>query len=147
MVYADQASPLQLVMVFDSWAGELSPTSFREFSEPYLKHIAEKLPARISSMGLDPVPMTVFPKGAWFALDWAFDWGYNVVGMDWLQDSAQAVRIRGDRKVVLQGNADPGVLYGSKEAITKAVEEMVKGFWVGNKGWIANLGHGRLSGT
>lgn len=87
--------------------------------------------------------MTVFPKGAWHALDSACDLGYNVVGMDWLQDAKDAVRIRGDRKVVFQGNADPGVLYGTKEAITKAVQEMVDGFWVGNQGWIANLGHGK----
>ena len=130
-------------MVFDSWAGELSPSAFREFSEPFLKHIAEKLPTRIAELGLEPVPMTVFPKGAWFCLDWACDWGYNVVGMDWLQDASEAVRIRGDRKTVFQGNADPGVLYGSKEAITKAVETMVNGFWTQKRGWIANLGHGK----
>ncbi|TFB06349.1 Uroporphyrinogen decarboxylase [Trichoderma ghanense] len=137
----------QLVMVFDSWAGELGPASFKEFSEPYLAHIAQKLPQKLQELGLDRVPMTVFPKGAWYALDSACDLGYNVVGMDWLQDPAEAVRIRGDRNVVFQGNADPGVLYGSKAAITKAVEDMVKGFWVGNKGWIANLGHGITPGV
>lgn len=137
----------QLVMVFDSWAGELGPASFKEFSEPYLAHIAQKLPQKLQELGLDKVPMTVFPKGAWYALDSACNLGYNVVGMDWLQDPAEAVRIRGDRNIVFQGNADPGVLYGSKAAITKAVEDMVKGFWVGNKGWIANLGHGITPGV
>lgn len=131
-----------MVMVFDSWAGELSPSSFREFSEPYLAHISQKLPSKLESMGLDSVPMTVFPKGAWYALDSVCNLGYNVVGMDWLQDPETAVKIRGSRNVVFQGNADPGVLYGTKEAITLAVEQMVKGFWVGKKGWIANLGHG-----
>ncbi|GAO15304.1 hypothetical protein UVI_02041270 [Ustilaginoidea virens] len=137
----------QMVMVFDSWAGELGPSSFREFSEPYLSRIAEKLPETLDAMGLDRVPMTVFPKGAWYALDSVCDLGYDVVGMDWLQDPAEAVRIRGSRKVVFQGNADPGVLYGTKEAITSAVEQMVKGFWVGKKGWIANLGHGITPGV
>lgn len=132
----------QLVQVFDSWAGELGPTSYKRYSEPYLADIAQKLPEKLKSMGLDRVPMIVFPKGAWYALDSACDLGYDVVGMDWLQDPADAVKIRGDRKIVLQGNADPGILYGSKEGITEAVEEQVKGFWVGNKGWIANLGHG-----
>ena len=136
---------VQLVMVLDSWAGELSPASFKEFSEPYLAHIAQKLPQKLQELGLEKVPMTVFPKGAWYALDAACDLGYNVVGMDWLQDPAEAVRIRGDRNVVFQGNADPGVLYGSRAAITKAVEDMVKGFWTEKKkGWIANLGHGRM---
>lgn len=86
--------------------------------------------------------MTVFPKGAWYALDSACDLGYNVVGIDWLHDPAAAAKIRGSRSVVLQGNADPGILYGSKAAITEAVEEMVKGLWTENQGWIANLGHG-----
>ncbi|KNA93513.1 uroporphyrinogen decarboxylase [Fusarium oxysporum f. sp. lycopersici 4287] len=52
----------QLVMVFDSWAGELGPSSYRQFSEPYLKQIAEKLPAKLQSLGLEKVPMTVFPR-------------------------------------------------------------------------------------
>lgn len=137
----------QLVMVFDSWAGELGPSAFAEFSEPYLAHIAQKLPEKLQSLGLDRVPMTVFPKGAWHALDKACNLGYDVVGMDWLHDPAEAVRIRGDRKIVFQGNADPGVLYGTKEAITKAVEEMVAGFWTEKKGWIANLGHGITPGV
>lgn len=129
-------------MVFDSWAGELGPASYRKFSEPYLTRIAQKLPERLRGMGLDRVPMTVFPKGAWYALDSACDLGYDVVGIDWLHDPAAAAKVRGTRSIVLQGNADPGVLYGSKAAITEAVERMVEGLWVGNRGWIANLGHG-----
>lgn len=89
--------------------------------------------------------MIVFAKGAWFALDALCGLGYNVVGLDWLQDPADAIRIRGNRPVAFQGNADPGVLYGTREAITGVVKEMVKGFEGGKKGWIANLGHGKVS--
>lgn len=89
--------------------------------------------------------MVVFAKGAWYALDSLCDLGYQVVGLDWLQDPAEAVRIRGDRPIVFQGNADPGVLYGTRSEITRVVEEMVKGFGGGKQGWIANLGHGRSS--
>ncbi|KAH6675442.1 uroporphyrinogen decarboxylase [Halenospora varia] len=137
----------QLVQVFDSWAAELSPTSFKEFSEPYLAYISENLPKRLKELKLDPVPMVVFAKGAWYALDSLCSLGYQVVGLDWLQDPAEAVKIRGKRQVVFQGNADPGILYGTKEAITKAVEDMVKGFGGGNQGWIANLGHGITPGV
>ncbi|RDA85118.1 hypothetical protein CP532_0841 [Ophiocordyceps camponoti-leonardi (nom. inval.)] len=137
----------QMIMVFDSWAGELSPATFKDFSEPYLAHIATKLPETLRDMGLDRVPMTVFPKGAWFALDSACDLGYDVVGIDWLQDPALAVKIRGSRKVALQGNADPGVLYGSRAAITETVQQMIDGFWVNKAGWIANLGHGIQPGV
>ncbi|GAP86164.2 putative uroporphyrinogen decarboxylase [Rosellinia necatrix] len=132
----------QMIQVFDSWAGELSPSTFKKFSEPYLAYIAQSLPGKLKEMGLDVVPMIVFPKGANQSLDSACDLGYNVVGLDWLVDPADAVKIRGDRKVVFQGNADPGVLYGSKDSISETVKQMVEGFGGGQGGWIANLGHG-----
>ena len=131
----------QIVQVFDSWAAELSPSSFNQLSLPYLQYISVHLPQRLRELNLDVVPMVVFAKGAWYALDDLCDSGYQVVGLDWLQDPAEAVKIARGR-VVLQGNADPGVLYGGKEAITAVVEEMVGGFGGGKQGWIANLGHG-----
>lgn len=133
----------QIVQVFDSWAGELSPSTFKEFSLQYLRYISTKLPLRLKEMGLRKVPMVVFAKGAWYALNDLCESGYQVVGLDWLHDPAEAVRIARGR-VVLQGNADPGVLYGAKEAITSTVREMVSGFGGGKKGWIVNLGHGRF---
>ncbi|KAJ5893337.1 hypothetical protein N7495_005028 [Penicillium taxi] len=135
------AAGAQMVQVFDSWAGELSPTSFASHSLPYLRHISTNLPKQLKEMGLEPVPMTVFAKGAWYALDDLCESGYNVVGLDWTHDSAEAMRIANGR-VVLQGNADPGMLYGGPEAITATVEPMVEGFKKGKQGWICNLGHG-----
>ena len=134
----------QLIQVFDSWAGELSPSTFKKFSEPYLAYIAKHLPLKLKELGLEPVPMIAFPKGAWYALDSVSNLGYNVVGLDWLHDPAEAVKTVGNRPIVLQGNADPGVLYGSHAAITETVKEMVEGYDFANrgKGWIVNLGHG-----
>ena len=104
----------QIVQVFDSWAAELSPSSFKHFSLPYLRYISEHLRQRLEELELDMVPMVAFAKGAWYALDELCNSGYKVVGLDWLQDPADAVRIANGR-VVLQGNADPGVLYGGRE--------------------------------
>ncbi|EYE91479.1 uroporphyrinogen decarboxylase HEM12 [Aspergillus ruber CBS 135680] len=131
----------QLVQVFDSWAGELSPASFKSFALPYLRYISANLPKRLEQMGLEPVPMTVFAKGAWYALDDLCESGYNVVGLDWLHDPAEAFKIANGR-VTIQGNADPGALYGGRPAIAEAVKTMVDGFQKGKQGWIANLGHG-----
>lgn len=131
----------QIVQVFDSWAGELTPAAFQTFSLPHLRYIASALPARIEALGCEPVPMVVFAKGAWHALNDLCESGYQVVGLDWLHDPAEAAKIARGR-VTLQGNLDPGVLYGSRESITKEVEAMVRGFGGGKKGWIANLGHG-----
>ena len=133
-----------MVQVFDSWAGELSPSTFKKFSEPYLAYISEHLPIKLKELGLDPVPMIVFPKGANQSLDAVCNLGYNVVGLDWLIDPAEAIKIKGNRPIVFQGNADPGVLYGTNASISETVEEMAKGFGGGKGGWIANLGHGKL---
>ena len=90
--------------------------------------------------------MVVFAKGAWYSVETLCKTNYDVVGLDWLHDPAEAYAIAQKHGKVLQGNADPGVLYGGHAAITKVVEHMVKGFGGGKQGWIANLGHGK-SGT
>ncbi|KAK0258933.1 Uroporphyrinogen decarboxylase in heme biosynthesis [Friedmanniomyces endolithicus] len=132
----------QIVQVFDSWAGELSPTSFRTFSLPYLEFICDNLPKRLKELDAEVVPMVVFAKGAWYALEELCQTKYDVVGLDWLHEPKEAYAVARKYGKVVQGNADPGVLYGGHEAITKVAEEMVSGFGGGKQGWIANLGHG-----
>lgn len=137
----------QIVQVFDSWAGELSPTTFREFSLPYLTYICDHLPKRLQELGQEAVPMVVFAKGANYALEELCKTNYNIVGLDWLNEPKQAYAIAQKHGKVVQGNADPGVLFGGHEAITKVVKEMVEGFGGGKQGWIANLGHGMCSSS
>ncbi|KAI9668840.1 MAG: Uroporphyrinogen decarboxylase in heme biosynthesis [Alyxoria varia] len=132
----------QIVQVFDSWAGELSPSSFSQFALPYLLQVAKQLPSRLALLNHPPVPMVAFAKGAWYALEDLCASPYNIISLDWLHDPAQAYAVAQKYGKVLQGNMDPGVLYGEREAIDEAVKTMVKGFGGGKKGWIANLGHG-----
>ncbi|KAK0259957.1 Uroporphyrinogen decarboxylase in heme biosynthesis [Friedmanniomyces endolithicus] len=132
----------QIVQVFDSWAGELSPTSFRTFALPYLEYICNHLPKRLKELDAEVVPMVVFAKGAWYALEELCQTKYNIIGLDWLHEPKEAYAVAQKFGKVVQGNADPGVLYGGHEAITKVVEEMISGFGGGKQGWIANLGHG-----
>lgn len=135
----------QIVQVFDSWAGELSPASFLEFGLPYLNYICDNLPKRLQELNQEAVPMVCFAKGAWYALNDLCMTNYEVIGLDWLHDPAEAYAVAQRHGKVLQGNADPGVLYGGHEAITKVVKTMVEGFGGGKQGWIANLGHGKSS--
>ena len=88
--------------------------------------------------------MIVFAKGAWYALEDLCESLYDVIALDWLQDPAKAYKIAQANGKVLQGNMDPAALYGTDEAINQEVERMVNGFGHGKKGWIANLGHGKL---
>lgn len=86
--------------------------------------------------------MVVFAKGAWYSVEDLCKTRYDVIGLDWLHDPATTYKLARSYGKILQGNADPGVLYGSHASITQVVEEMVAGFGGGKQGWIANLGHG-----
>jgi uroporphyrinogen decarboxylase len=136
---------LQIVQVFDSWAGELSPSDFATFSLPYLLQIPTKLHQCLLSRGYYPsnptVPTIVFAKGAWHALEDLAKSDYNIISLDWTHDPAQARRRVGPNKV-LQGNMDPNVLYGPQSNITNEVERIVKAFGGGKQGYVVNLGHG-----
>lgn len=127
----------QLLQVFDSWAGELSPEDFSRFSLPFLRQISERV-----QRGLGParvVPMTVFAKGAHFALKELAESGYQVLSLDWTLDPQQVRRQVGDA-IVLQGNLDPSVLYAEEAEVRRRTRELAERF--GRRGWIANLGHG-----
>jgi uroporphyrinogen decarboxylase len=120
-----------LVQVFDSWAGALSPEDFKAYAQPYLLQIAEALK--------DDVPVILFPKGTWHALE---DLSYSSasgIGIDWTITPQKARAFTGGR-VTLQGNFDPSKLLAPIPQIRQWVKEMIDGF--GTQRYIANLGHG-----
>jgi uroporphyrinogen decarboxylase len=132
----------QMLQIFESWGGELAPAEFKEFSLPYLKQISSRLKPRLKELGItEDIPLTVFAKGSWYALDDLCESGYNCVSLDWSYDPSQAVKVANSR-VTLQGNLDPGIIYGSDETITRKVEEMIHGFGGGKQHYIINFGHG-----
>ena len=49
----------QIIQVFDSLAAELSPSSFKDFSLPYLRYISKHLPERLKALEKEQVPMVV----------------------------------------------------------------------------------------
>ncbi|KAK2466416.1 hypothetical protein APHAL10511_002058 [Amanita phalloides] len=143
----------QLLQVFDSWAGELSPHDFVAFSLPSVIHISTAVRARLSQLGT-PVPLTLFAKGvntSSLALLAARS-GYDVLGLDWCIDPAQARGVVSSalentgKGVALQGNLDPNVLYGGRDTIEAEVKRMCEAFGK-QGGWIANLGHGITPGV
>ncbi|KAI0773816.1 uroporphyrinogen decarboxylase [Fomes fomentarius] len=135
--------------IFDSWAGELAPHHFEEFSLPSLQRIASGVRAKLASEKIPVVPMTLFPKGANSQLASLADKaGYDVIGIDWCIDPVDARKAVGD-KVALQGNLDPNVLYGGRDAIEREVKRVCERFRGGKapKAWISNLGHGITPGV
>jgi uroporphyrinogen decarboxylase len=123
------AAGANLLQLFDSWAGELTPVQYRTFAVPYLKQICDALPA--------DVPKTIFAKGAWFALEDLGELSCDVIGLDWTIPPAFArARINGQ---VLQGSLDPCCLYADAATIQRQTREMILHF---GRRHIANLGHG-----
>lgn len=126
---AQVANGADLVQVFDSWAGILSPEQYREFSLPYIAQICN---------AITEVPVTVFAKGAFFARAEMNALNCAVVGLDWNMDIAESRRMLPDK--TLQGNLDPCVLYASFDEIRRQTRHMLEQF--GTQRYIANLGHG-----
>ncbi|KAF9407566.1 hypothetical protein BGZ94_002645 [Podila epigama] len=131
----------QMLQVFDSWGGELGPRGFKEFSLPYLRQIARRVKEELGEHDA-VVPMTVFAKGSWYALEDLSQSGYDTVSLDWTLVPSEAKNRTGGR-VTLQGNLDPAVFLGDDETIVAETEKMVREFGSGER-YIANLGHGIL---
>ncbi|AKD58306.1 uroporphyrinogen decarboxylase [Spirosoma radiotolerans] len=125
---------VDLVQIFDSWAGILSPEQYRTFSLPYIKQICDL----VGSASDRDIPVTVFAKGAFFARHEIGQLSCDVVGLDWNMDPKESRELIPDR--VLQGNLDPCVLYADFTQIRAEVKQMLSNF--GHQHYIANLGHG-----
>lgn len=120
-----------VLQVFDSWSGVLSPADFKTFAQPYMIQIVEALKAE--------VPVILFPKGSWYSLKELSETNVSALGIDWCISPETAREMTGNRKT-LQGNFDPAKLLLPVPEIKKAVKEMIDAFGV--QGYIANLGHG-----
>ncbi|MFI5196640.1 MAG: uroporphyrinogen decarboxylase [Chitinophagales bacterium] len=122
-----------LVQVFDSWSGMLSPADFKLFAQPYLVQIADALS--------EYAPVILFPKGSWYALPELSKSSASGIGIDWSITPQMAREMTGNN-ITLQGNFDPSKLLAPVKQIKKEVTEMIDAFGVNR--YIANLGHGIL---
>lgn len=121
------------IQLFDSWAGLLGPEDFNNISLPYIKQIVAALK--------DEVPVIIFAKGAWYALEDMAATGAAGLGIDWCIKPALARKMAGNN-ITLQGNFDPAKLLSPIPVLKKEVNKMLNAF--GNSRYIANLGHGIL---
>lgn len=124
------AAGADAIQLFDSWAGILGPEQYREFGLRYISQICD---------AIDEVPVTVFAKGAFFALEEMASLKCNTIGLDWTMDPVSSRASIGGQKT-LQGNLDPCVLYADDATLVRKTEDMLRAF--GPQRHIANLGHG-----
>jgi uroporphyrinogen decarboxylase len=127
----------QIIMIFDTWGGSLGTRAFREFSLQYLQRVVSSV-TRTCADGA--VPLIVYTKGGGAWLEDLVETGADAVGLDWMTDIA-AARARIGSRAALQGNLDPGVLFGTPEIIEREVRAVLSAYGHGS-GHVFNLGHG-----
>jgi uroporphyrinogen decarboxylase len=117
-----------VVQLFDTYAGVLSPADYREFVLPLHREILSGL----------SVPSIAFVRNMGGRLDDLAASGADVVGLDWTVDMGEARAELGDRPV--QGNLDPQYLFGSTEFVRERTRAVIEA--AGPHGHVLNLGHG-----
>ena len=136
-LHAQIAAGAAAVQLFDTWAGELTVTQYREFALPATQLL-------ISELAAGDTPVILFSKNSRHLLEDLAGTGATVLSVDWRVDLGEAQKLLKSR-VALQGNVDPAVLLESPEAIAAAVHKAVE--QTGGLGHILNLGHGILPPT
>jgi uroporphyrinogen decarboxylase len=135
-VAAQAAAGADVIQLFDSWVGALSPADYEEFVAPHSARILEAL----------DVPTIHFGTGVTEELLGALARaGGTVLGLDWRipLDTGWAV-VGAERGV--QGNLDPAVLLAPWERVEDSALDVLARA-AGRPGHIFNLGHGVLPGT
>lgn len=125
----------EVVKIFDSWAGALSTTGFRQWSIEPTRQIVAALKGRFPTL-----PIIGFPRGAGANLiDYARETGVDAVALDtaqpihWVRDVVQPQK-------VVQGNLDPILLVVGGEALKRETAQLLE--TLGPSRFIFNLGHG-----
>jgi uroporphyrinogen decarboxylase len=120
-----------VIQLFDSWVGVLSPDDYAEFVAPHSERILDAVDVPTIHFGTGTATLLPQMRG-------------DVVGLDWRIRLDQGWELVGDRGV--QGNLDPAALlapWDRLEALALDVLERARG----RNGHIFNLGHGILPET
>ena len=132
-------SGAQVVQMFDSWAGQLSPQDYETFALPYQQRVVQQVKATHPD-----TPMILYISGSAGVLERMGKSGVDIISVDWTVDMAEA-RARLGANMGVQGNMDPCALYGSKDFIRDRILDTIRK--AGKRGHIMNLGHGVLPTT
>ncbi len=124
-----------VLMIFDSWGGVLSPSQYRKYSLASITKIVAELKRRLPG-----IPIISFSKGANVSLAAQAQLGADALGIDWQTDLAEA-RASVGAKITLQGNFDPALMATDEATLRRAVHDAWSGFDPHHR-YIANLGHG-----
>jgi uroporphyrinogen decarboxylase len=133
-VRAKVAAGADVIQLFDSWVGALSPALYRERVAPWSARILDAVDA----------PTIHFGTGASHLLPELAAAGGDVIGLDWrLPLDAGAALVPGH---AVQGNLDPAALLAPWDVVEREALDVVERA-AGLPGHVFNLGHGVLPET
>ena len=131
---------VEVVQLFDSWAGALSADGFERWVIAPTKRLVAELKRRFPN-----VPIIGFPRGAGLNyLRYATETGIDAIGLDTAVPISYAWASL-QPKLTVQGNLDPVLLRVGGEPMRQAVAELCNELGTGP--YIFNLGHGVLPDT
>jgi uroporphyrinogen decarboxylase len=127
-------SGVKTVMIFDTWGGILTPSYYREYSLKFMEVIVKEI------KNYSSCPIILFSKNTEHSLINIAETNCNAISIDWTVNINKARQII-NKKIAIQGNLDPCVLYGNKKTIELETKKILDDY--GNyNGHIFNLGHG-----
>lgn len=136
---ADQVkSGADVIQVFDSWVGCLSPEDYRKYVLPRTTELIKKL----QKTG---VPIIYFGTDSATLLPAMNETGADVIGLDWRTPIDFGWKAM-DYRPAVQGNLDPVTLFAPWVEVQTRAEAILKQA-NGRPGHIFNLGHGILPHT
>ena len=126
-----------IVQIFDTWGGILSPDNYQEFSLNYMQEIVNFLNAHPASKA---TPTILFTKNTSNYLKQLSLTNASCIGLDWTVNLTTARDVLSNK--VIQGNLDPCALLASEQAITQQLDKIFATENLQTGGYIFNLGHG-----
>ncbi|MDX2035797.1 MAG: uroporphyrinogen decarboxylase [Isosphaeraceae bacterium] len=127
----------QVLQLFDSWVGILSPDDYARYVQPHMRRLIAALPG--------DVPVIHFGTDTNSLLELQRDAGGHVIGLDW-RVRLDAAWDRLGAGVAVQGNLDPITLCAPADEWRGRAASILDQA-AGRPGHIFNLGHGILPRT
>lgn len=128
----------QVVQLFDSWVGALSPQDYERFVLPYSRRV-------LGTVQASGVPVIHFGTGTATLLKLMKQAGGTVIGLDWRVPLDEGWTTLGE-DIAVQGNLDPVALFAPLPVLRAQIEDVLRRA-NGRPGHVFNLGHGILQHT
>jgi uroporphyrinogen decarboxylase len=136
----------EVVMVFDTAAGELSPSVYQNYVWPGLQHLVSTFPEKLGYYAKNTTE-DHFVSATKESLK---QWSWAGLGFDHKYSISKILKASGS-KGFIQGNFDQSLLFSEKTTLQKHLSEYLRPIkelsLAERAGWVSGLGHGVLPKT